>query len=101
MKEVYESAKVVLIPSVWEEPFGRIAVKAGINGIPSIASDSGGLPESVGNGGIIIKDLWNINKWVGAIKRLNDPDENHGFQRELAITPKSSHLKGLLRLFNL
>jgi len=73
MREVYGKARIVLVPSVWEEPFGRIPIEAGINGIPTIASNRGGLPESVGEGGILIKDIWNIEEWVRAIERLNDP----------------------------
>lgn len=73
MKEVYEKAKIILVPSVSEEPFGRVPVEAGISGIPSIASNRGGLPEAVGEGGILIKDIWNIEEWVRAIERLDDP----------------------------
>jgi glycosyltransferase involved in cell wall biosynthesis len=43
--------KVLLVPSVWEEPFGRVAAEAMINGIPPIVSDRGGLPDVVGQVG--------------------------------------------------
>jgi len=73
MREVYEKAKIVLVPSVSEESFGRVPIEAGISGIPTIASNRGGLPESVGEGGILIKDIWNIEEWIRAIEKLNDP----------------------------
>ncbi len=40
--------KVLMAPSVWAEPFGRVAAEAMINGIPPLVSDRGGLPEAVG-----------------------------------------------------
>ncbi|MFO0964177.1 MAG: glycosyltransferase family 4 protein [Gemmataceae bacterium] len=40
--------RVLLAPSVWAEPFGRVAAEALVNGIPPVVSDRGGLPEAVG-----------------------------------------------------
>jgi glycosyltransferase involved in cell wall biosynthesis len=37
---------VVLIPSTWLEPFGRVAVEIGIRGRPMLVSPVGGLPEA-------------------------------------------------------
>lgn len=38
---------VIIVPSQWEEPFGRIPLEAATYGIRTIAARSGGLPESV------------------------------------------------------
>jgi glycosyltransferase involved in cell wall biosynthesis len=35
-------------PSVWEEPFGRVAAEAMINSIPALVSDRGSLPDVLG-----------------------------------------------------
>ena len=40
--------RILLAPSVWLEPFGRVAAEAMINGIPPIVGDRGGLPETIG-----------------------------------------------------
>ena len=40
--------RVLLVPSVFDEPFGRVAAEAMVNGIPPIVSDRGGRPEVVG-----------------------------------------------------
>ncbi len=50
-------ALAVIIPSVWEEPFGRVALEAIANGIPVLATDRGALPEIIQNNitGIIVK----------------------------------------------
>ena len=39
---------MLLVPSVWDEPFGRVAAEAMINGIPPLVSDRGSLPQVVG-----------------------------------------------------
>jgi glycosyltransferase involved in cell wall biosynthesis len=68
-KKLYEKIKLLLVPSQWEEAFGRVAIEAMANGIPVIASDVAGLRDSVGDGGILLeKD--NISKWVDEIKKL-------------------------------
>lgn len=45
---VYAACDVMVVPSVWPEPFGLVALEALAAGKPVIASDVGGLPETVG-----------------------------------------------------
>jgi glycosyltransferase involved in cell wall biosynthesis len=40
--------RILLVPSVWDEPFGRVAAEAIINGIPPLVSARGALPGVVG-----------------------------------------------------
>lgn len=40
--------KLLMVPSVWPEPFGRVAAEAMINGIPPLVSDRGALAGLVG-----------------------------------------------------
>jgi glycosyltransferase involved in cell wall biosynthesis len=70
MRKVYSKTKVLLVPSVWEEAFGRVVIEAQSCKIPVIASARGGLPEAVGNGGICVRDFRNAEVWVGAIRRM-------------------------------
>lgn len=70
MRNIYKETKILLIPSQWEESFGRVAPEAAINKIPIIASNVGGLMESVGTGGILIDEFSNINQWTSAVKKL-------------------------------
>lgn len=74
MQQIYAQTKIHLAPRVWPEPFGRICIETGINGIPTIASNIGGLPEAVGSGGILIDDIYNMDKWVAAIQSLDNDD---------------------------
>ena len=59
--------KVLVIPSLWEEPFGNVALEGMACGCLVLASNGGGLPDAVGKAGITfergcIEDL---------IKKLN------------------------------
>lgn len=37
----------LIVPSQWNEPFGRVVIEANSYGIPVIASNKGGIPEIV------------------------------------------------------
>ncbi len=45
--DLLENSGVVLVPSLWSEPFGLVAAEAAAQGRPVIASRVGGLPEVV------------------------------------------------------
>ena len=46
--DYFALTRILLVPSVWAEPFGRVAAEAMINGVPAIVSDRGSLPHVVG-----------------------------------------------------
>ena len=46
--DYFALTRILLVPSVWEEPFGRVAAEAMINGVPTIVSNRGSLPHVVG-----------------------------------------------------
>lgn len=43
---IYDRTRVLLVPSLWEDPFPRVVNEAMLRGIPVIASDRGGIPEA-------------------------------------------------------
>lgn len=47
VRMVFDSSRVVVQPSIWEEPFGRTVIEAYARGRPVVASDIGGLKETV------------------------------------------------------
>jgi glycosyltransferase involved in cell wall biosynthesis len=58
--DYFALTRILVVPSVWEEPFGRVAAEAMINGIPALVSDRGSLPSvvrgdfSAGGGGRVL-----------------------------------------------
>lgn len=73
----FSGARVVLTPSTWSEPFGRVPIEAGRVGIPTISSDKGGLPEAVGYGGMLVGD--DDADWSSSLEKMmtNDYDWEH------------------------
>ncbi|HYH08325.1 MAG TPA: glycosyltransferase [Thermoanaerobaculia bacterium] len=72
MRTVYARTRLLLVPSQWQEAFGRVVVEAQASGIPVIASRTGGLPGAVGDGGILIDDYRDPARWLSALRGLLD-----------------------------
>ena len=53
-KEIYVATRALLAPSLWQEPAGRVAAEAILNGIPPLVSDRGGLPETCNGAGFYL-----------------------------------------------
>lgn len=47
LAQEYQKADVLIVPSLWEEPFGRIVIEAAQYAVPTIGSDGGGIPETI------------------------------------------------------
>lgn len=54
LQEIYRANTVVAVPSVWEEPFGLVALEAVASGCRVVVSNRGGLPEAAGPTAIIV-----------------------------------------------
>src|SRR6185369_7018685 len=63
-------SRFVLVPSLWEEPFGRIAVEAMANDIPVLASWTGGLREIVGRTALAVRRFRDPDAWDAALRAL-------------------------------
>lgn len=46
--DYFALTRILLVPSLWEEPFGRVAAEAMINAIPPLVSNRGALPQAIG-----------------------------------------------------
>jgi glycosyltransferase involved in cell wall biosynthesis len=93
-KEIYVATRVLLAPSLWHEPAGRVAAEALLNGIPPLVSDRGGLPETCNGAGFYLPippeitprttrpvEPEVVEPWIELIARLEDDEE---FYREEA-----------------
>lgn len=75
MRQVYSRTHTLLVPSQWEEAWGRVATEAQFSGIPVIASDRGGLPEAVGPGGQVLPHDAPATLWAAAVREYwRDPE---------------------------
>ncbi|MBX9793588.1 MAG: glycosyltransferase family 4 protein [Burkholderiaceae bacterium] len=61
--------QVLVVPSVWEEPFGVVALEAMACGCIPLVSRSGGLPDAIGGGGVVVP-LGDIDALAEAIDGL-------------------------------
>jgi glycosyltransferase involved in cell wall biosynthesis len=92
--DYFALTRLLVVPSVWEEPFGRVAAEAMINAIPPLVSDRGSLPHVVGGdfvdgggGRVLPIPSWmtaestelpgerEVEPWYDAVCRLWDDQE--------------------------
>lgn len=107
MRSVYRDTKIILVPSLCFEAWGRVVSEAQVSAIPALASNRGGLPESVGGGGILVNPAGGIEAWESALSRMwDDPAEyerlaalglQHALRSEFQI---STIISQLLTLFS-
>lgn len=71
MRRVYRRTRLLLVPSRWEEAFGRVVLEAQASGIPAIVSRRGGLAE-IGGGTVVIDRHRSVDGWVRAIRGVID-----------------------------
>lgn len=88
--DFFALTRLLLVPSLFNEPFGRVAAEALVNGIPPLVSSRGALPETVGDGGVVLPlpahltertrtlpEADDVAPWFDAITRLWD--DSHAY----------------------
>ncbi len=74
LDDVFRSSALVLVPSQVQEAFGRVIVEAGHSGVPAVASRIGGIPEAIGNSGVLVEPTDPPERWASVITgALSDP----------------------------
>jgi glycosyltransferase involved in cell wall biosynthesis len=94
-RDYYRVSRVVLMPSLWQESFGRVAAEALLNGIPVLASRRGALPETLAQAGYLfdvpaqytpdsrdVPTAAEVAPWVETVLRLWDEPALHDCERQ-------------------
>lgn len=82
--------RYLLVPSLWEEPFGNVVLEAMACGCLPIVSDGGGLPDAIGDAGLKF-NRGDINSLVNTIIKItNNPLLELKLKNE-AITHLTAH----------
>ena len=98
-RDFYRVARAVLMPSAWVENGGLVAREAMANGLPVLASDRGGLPETLGGSGFVFSlpqrctpptyaapTPREVAPWLATVERLWDDPGWESAQRARALT---------------
>lgn len=79
---LYREAKLLLVPSIWEEAFGRVSVESQAVGTPVIVSSRGGLPETVPSMDYVVNDIYDGQSWV---RKINEILHNYEYHSKISI----------------
>lgn len=75
VQQCYERAAIALVPSRWDEPFGRTGLEAHAGGCAVISSGTGGLAEIHGDCGLLLPKSFSVSDITQKLTQLiNDPD---------------------------
>ena len=99
----YREHRIVVLPSLWQEPFGIVALEALASGCAVIGTVGGGLPDAIGACGRLVSN-GNIEELAHAlIEALSEegqpPDRRSLVKNHLALHTReaiSSHYESLL-----
>ncbi|MDY3554843.1 glycosyltransferase [Gemmata sp. JC717] len=98
--EFYARSRALLVPSLCEETFGRVAAEGLANGLPVLATRRGALPETLGGAGLLfdVPERYTaperfaavptgdeVRGWVAAIERLWDDPAFRAGHRAAAL----------------
>lgn len=68
---IFNNARVLLVPSKWPEPFGRVSIEGCMYGCVPLVANSGGLPETVNfDSHLVVRNIANIDEWVDKLTLL-------------------------------
>ena len=97
VQEKMKTASIVVIPSIWQEPFGLVAAEAMSNAACIIASKVGGITEILGNNGILIENIDHLKLKQTLIHVLNNKKLMEDYQKKswdnFMLSSKSSSRK--------
>ena len=82
VKKLLKSASILVIPSLWDDPFPLTALEGLSLGLAIIASNRGGLSEMLMDKGILLDNLNQKNLENSIIKLISNPDILKNYQKK-------------------
>jgi glycosyltransferase involved in cell wall biosynthesis len=69
---LFRASSLVVVPSLWPEPFGLVGLEAAVHGVPAVAFDAGGIGEWLRDGvnGALVRERGDAGALGAAIARL-------------------------------
>jgi len=80
LAEVMQEHRYLLVPSIWKEPFGNVALEGLACGCIPIVADGGGLPDAVGKAGLVFKRGDTLELASTILRVLNDADSEQSLR---------------------
>jgi glycosyltransferase involved in cell wall biosynthesis len=84
MPSQYHSLDALVLPSLtrpnWKEQFGRVLVEGMASGVPVIGSNSGAIPDVIGDAGLIFPES-SVSKLTAALQTLQENPEKRDVLR--------------------
>lgn len=76
LANVYDDCDVLLVPSFWPEPFGRVLIEGNLHGLPVIAGNCGGMPEiiNITHGGMVYEP-GNVKELTVAMDQMTNREK--------------------------
>jgi FkbM family methyltransferase len=68
VREFYRTARIVIVPTLVDETFCRVAFEAAMNGIPVLCTANGYLPSMLGDTGVFLPE--DAAEWIDFIRAL-------------------------------
>jgi glycosyltransferase involved in cell wall biosynthesis len=108
LDSLFDSSDLLVLPSLWPEPFGLVGSEAGIRGLPTAAFATGGIPEWLSDGvnGTLARGPSSARSLADAVVRcLRDPVEHLRLRRGAIEQARrfspERHLNALMKVTDL
>ena len=102
-RALLSAAGMLLVPSQWPEPFGRLAFEGLAAGVPTVVANVGGMTEYV-PAGRRVDPPDSVAAWVRAVRALDVPRRRRDARREgilaarrVVAVPPAERLEAVLR----
>ena len=104
LKKVWNENDVLIVPSIWDEPFGRVVIEANQHGLPVIGSNKGGIKETLEkiNTGEIFQfdDIESLkDKILYFCKRENIKKYYDSIIKNIEIYSEESQIREFIKLY--